>query len=293
MNSRQQASCIQTGSVTTMASVNKLRHFQRSDFPGPRRGKPGVRALNLAIRDQVDREHELVQLLAADALVRESQLQAGRYAPDPLVVWYDFDQFRDHTNIGSEHLPKWNEVGEFLKLHLLLRASLIFGGYSLTARVRPDLQAKWIAEGRSAGDRIHKLIANALSSKKLTHLALGYVIEGKGRRGHGQTSLHIHGVVQIDNPLDATRLKVALEQALSVHKNGRAAAGVSKKSGVEVLVEPIYDAGSASQGTAGRWAGYFAKNATRPDKRLGPKKTFISQEGRRLARDLWSFMRGD
>lgn len=276
-----------------MPSTNKLRHFQRSDFRGPRRGKPGVRALNLAIRDQVDREHELVQLLAADALFRESQLATGRYAPDPLVVWHDFDQFRDHTNISSEHLPAWTKVGEFLKLHLLLRACLIYGGYSLTARVRPDLQAKWIAEGRLAGDRIHKLIANALSEKKLTCLPLCYVIEGRGRRGRGQTSLHIHGVVQIDNPLDATRLKVALEQALSLHPKGRVAAGVPKKSGVEVLLEPIFEGGSPSEGTAGKWAGYFAKNAVRADKRLGSKKTFISQEGRRLARELWSFMRGE
>lgn len=169
---------------------------------------------------------------------------------------------------------------------------MIFGGYSLTARVRPDLQNKWAAEGRPAGERIHKLIANALSKNMLSHLPLCYVIEGKGRQG-SQTSLHIHGVLQTDKAIDATRLKVALELALSTHPKGRAAAGVPKKSGVEVLLEPIYESGSPFEGTAGRWATYFAKNATRPDKRLGGKKAFISQEGRRLARELWSFMRGD
>jgi len=37
----------------------------------------GVRALNKALPEQVNREHELVQLMTADAQFRESQMRGG------------------------------------------------------------------------------------------------------------------------------------------------------------------------------------------------------------------------
>ncbi|KTR82486.1 hypothetical protein NS277_13485 [Novosphingobium barchaimii] len=279
----------------SMPSTNKVTHYRRSDFKGPRRRKPRVRALNDAIRAQVDREHELVQLLTADAQFRETQVGVSTTPDDALAVWWDFDQFRDRTNIGAEQLPRWTKIGDYLKFHLLLRACLIFGGYAFTARVRPDLEAKWLAGGRSPVDRVGRLISKGLLKLKHEHsisnLAFCYVVEGKGRRGQSRTALHVHGVLQTDDPLVATLFNVMLGSAFAVHAKGRAAAGISPKSGRELDMQRIYDSGDPKDGTAGRWATYFAKNLTRPEKRLPGKRTYISSEGRRLAREMWDFMR--
>lgn len=276
-----------------MASTKKLTYYRRSTTKGSQGRRTGVRASNAGIRVRVDREHELVQLLTADAQFREAQMRVGTMALDPLAVWGDLEQFRDYTNLGPEHLPTWKNIGQYLKLHLLVRASLIFGGYAFTARVRPDLEAKWLREGKSASDRITKLISNGVSERKLGGLAFAYAMEGKGKRGYGRTGLHIHGVLQADDPIVATRFKVMLEETISTHPRGKVAAGFAPRSGAPVKVERLYDSGDPKSGTAGKWATYFTKNATRPEKRLHGKHVVISREATGLAREMWAFMRDE
>lgn len=276
-----------------MLSTNKLIRYTRSQTKLKNGRFPGVRALNALTRHQVERERILIQQLTADADARRSQMGSPWAPADPLAVWADLEQFREITTVASEDLKPWRDVGQHLKLHLLLRAALIFGGYSFTARVRPDLQAKWLKNDSSPSERIFKIVSNGLSELGLKNLPLSYVIEGTSRKGYGKVSLHIHGIVQTDNPHAATALKVMLEEKLSCHPKGRAAAGISPRSGKEVLLEPIYEAGKPDEGTAGRWATYITKNALRDDKRLRGRRIFATKEGTALAREFWSFLRGD
>lgn len=276
-----------------MPSTNKLRHFKRSQLRPQKRGLSGVRARNRLTKAQVEHEHELLQQLSADAQFRATQMGLPWSPADPILVWGDLEQFRDQTLIGSEQLKPWRKVGQYLKLHLLFRVTVIAGGYSFTAKVRPDLEARWLRHGRSPSERISKLISNGLSELGLGKLPLSYVIEGKGRRGFGNVGLHIHGFVQTTNPHVSTKLKVMFEQKFACHPKGKAAAGLSLKAGEQVKFEPIYDAGCPEHGTAGRWASYIAKNAMGLDKRLEDKRIFMSKEGIAIAREFWSLLRND
>lgn len=276
-----------------MPSTNKLKTYRRSDLSSKNPAKLGVRKLNQAIREQVEREREVVQLTARDAQIRASLMGSRRYPPDPLSVWADFEQYRDYTNLGEEYLNPWRSVGQYLKLHLLLRATLIFGGYSFTAKIRPDLESKWSANGCNPSERIFKLISNGLAEEGLSKLPLTYVIEGKGRRGYGSVGLHIHGFVQTEDPHVATSLKVMFSRKFACHPKGRAAAGYAAKAGKPVQFKPIYDAGDPANNTAGRWASYITKNVLGLDQRLRDKRIFVTKEGTALARELWSFMRGE
>ena len=56
--------------------------------------------------------------------------------------------------------------------------------------------------------RIFQLISNELSKAGLSHHPFLYVIEGKGKRGYGATNLHIHGIIQTDDPSVATAFKL-------------------------------------------------------------------------------------
>ena len=104
-----------------MPSTKKLTNYRRSQFKGPRRAKLRVRELNQGIRDRIANEKELLERLVRDADARRSLLQAIG-TPAPFVVWNDFDQSCvDLTEVNLNHLPKWEDIGEFLKLHLLSR----------------------------------------------------------------------------------------------------------------------------------------------------------------------------
>lgn len=274
-----------------MPSTNKLRPHRRSQYKGTRRRKPRVRDLIRLVREQVAREHELVQLLHADAEFRRTQLQTAVMDLDPLAVWTDFDHLRDYTNLGPEHLLEWEQIGEYLKLHVLFRVALLYGAYSFTAKVRPDLEAKWIREGRSPMDRIQRLVAKQIGKQSLNGLEFCYVVEGRSRSGKSRTGLHLHGFFVADDPIIATGFKQVMEKAIAMHPKGRKAAGISPKAGPEVVIERAYDSGHPDEGTSGRWATYIAKNATKWDARLGKKPIYMSQTATQLAREFWAFLR--
>ena len=90
----------------------------------------------------MDREQIILDRLVQDADVRRELLRKI-VQPQPYLVWTDFDHNRqDLLQTNIHHLPKWNEIGEFLKLHLLFQMAVEEGGWAFTVRVRPDLEAK-------------------------------------------------------------------------------------------------------------------------------------------------------
>lgn len=273
-----------------MHSMKKLIHYRADDFIGAKRPSSGVRKLNQAVRDLVEQDKELVLKLIADSRVRFDLLGGGRLPIDPLTVWTDFDQARDYTNLGSEHLPPWKQLSEFLKMHVLFQAVLTFGGYAFTARVRPDLQARWTANGVNPMQRINRLLKRELDGLGLHSLAHCYVLEGRTRSGKSKTGLHLHGFMLCDDRT-AVKYKVALERAFACHPKGRAAAGIPRGSGREVVIERAYDIRDPDDARGGVWVSYMAKNATKPDLRMSGKRTYMSREATGLARDFWALIR--
>lgn len=235
-------------------------------------------------------EQSLINMLVEDADTR-CALLANPFGPvDPLSVWHDFDhESHDYTVLTPERLPRWKDIGEHLKFHALFQVALIHGGYSFTVKVRPDLQAKWIREGKDPMDRIRRETRKALEAKGLKYLAYCYVVEGRTRRS-SRTGLHLHGFLLTERPIVATDFKVAMEKSVATHRLGRAAAGVSPKAGPEVDLEPCYDVNDGSKYGRGRWVSYFTKNALKSDKQL-KRKTFMSREGIQIAREFWALLR--
>lgn len=275
-----------------MPSTKKLTKYHSSQFKGPRRAKPKVRHLNQGIRDRITNEKELLERLVRDADARRSLLRAiGK--PAPLAVWTDFDQHcLDITEVNLNQLPKWEDIGEFLKLHLLFQVALEFGGYSFTVRVRPDLEAKWDAQGKDPMDRIKRATRKALEEQGLKSLEYAFVLEAHTRRGGSRTPLHLHGFFITDDPLESPRFTVAMEKAIAAHTMGRAAAGIKPKSGRAVKSEPSYDKIDGSPHGRGRWASYIAKNATRWRAGLN-RRIYISQPATQAAREFWALIRED
>ncbi len=274
-----------------MPSTNKMRSYRRRSFSGPRRKKPSVRELNRLIREQMRREHDLLQQLVHDADKRRAVKQGMGTSIAPFTVWNDFDHTSAAlTEIAPSHLPRWRKLGEYMKFHLLFQIALEAGGYSFTARVRPDLEAKWTKEGKSPMDRITREMRKALNVKGLTELEYCYVVETKSRSGRSRSKLHLHGFLLAEDPMVATRFKVAMESAFAVHPLGRAAAGIPARSGPEVVIERSYDMDDNSVHGRGRWASYMAKNAMKWDERLA-RRTFMSQTATQTAKEFWALLR--
>lgn len=277
-----------------MPSTKKLTHYRRSQFAGSRRGKPPVRRLNQAIRERIDGEHDLIQTLIQDRDNRAA-LWCGMKdtQPDPLLVWKDFDHSYAVTELWPKELPPWQELGEYAKFHLLFQIVLTFGGYSFTARVRPDLQDKWQSEGRDALDRIKREMRKAIEINGLTELEYCYVVEGRSKWGGTRVPLHLHGFFIADDPFLATRFRLVLERAVSVHLKGKVAAGYGRKSGNPIDIQPAYDVEDKSRRGKGRWASYLAKNATKWDQRMTGKRTFMSRTATQTVREFWWLLQED
>lgn len=164
------------------------------------------------------------------------------------------------------------------------------GGWAFTVRVRPDLEAMWKREQRDPMDRIKRVARKALEAQGLRDLQYAYVVETKSRRGRSRTPLHLHGLFISNDPHDATRFKVGFEKTLATHTLGRAAAGVSLRSGPEIVLERVYDKPDGSDRGRGRWANYIAKNLNRWDARF-TRRIYFSQSATAAARAFWSFIR--
>ena len=265
--------------------------YRKGQFAGPRRGKPLVRNLNSSIRQRINLEHDLVQRLVRDTDVRRAVIHGMRKHAEPFAVWQDFDHTSGSlTELNPRDLPKWEGIGEYLKFHLLFQLALEDGGYSFTVKVRPDLESKWKAEGRDPVDRIKRETRKALEAQGLKDLEYCYVIEARSRRGKSKAPLHLHGFFLTQQPLVATKFRVAMEHAIAAHKLGRAAAGIAPKSGPMVEVERVYDLEDESGYGRGRWASYMAKNVTRWDARLN-RRSFMSRPATQAAREFWALIR--
>lgn len=271
-----------------MTSTKKLKGYRRDQLRGTRRKKPSVRQLNRQVRERIVNERELFESLLADAEVRRELMYAGQ-RPEHFAVWNDCDQYYDLTVNRPGDLPVWSSLGQFIKFHLLFQIALDIGGYVFTVKVRPDLDERWDKAKIEPMDRIKRLTRSSLQQQDLAELEYCFILETH-TKGGSKTKLHLHGFLVAEDPMVATRFKVAMESAIGKHPKGRGAAGISAKSGPEVEVVRAYDMRNVSKHGRGRWVNYITKHATKPDKRI-PQKACMSRTGTQAARELWALIR--
>lgn len=270
-------------------STKKLVHLRSNMFEGARRRKPRVRKHNAEVKKRVEAEKDLIQQLMQDADVRRAILGPSA-ASKPFVVWNDFDHPEMHcTQVNVSNLPRWNDLGELHRLHMLFLVALDGGGYAFTARVRPDLEARWNADGLNPMERVNRLMGKAIDNHSLNALEFAYVLESRTRGGGSRTALHLHGMFLASDPSIATMFKLVLEQAICSHPKGKAAAGFKPHSGNPIKIEPVYDKTTGKYGR-GRWVNYMTKNTLRWDERFS-KRTYISRTATQTAREMWALIR--
>lgn len=202
-----------------------------------------------------------------------------------MTVWSDFDQLWDYTEVAPYHLPKWENLTEFMKLFIGFDIGMEFNsGYSFTAHILPSLIARWKASKTGLLANIEQRLRRELASADLPKIAFCYVIETRTRSGKSSSKPHLHGYCICEDPMDATRFKIALERAFNpdLRRLGKRHA---------VLVEPSYDQGGEEFIGRTQWVKYFTKNVDRWDAILGKRRLYMSRSLLQMIRDAWGIRR--
>lgn len=267
-------------------SVRKISASRLSDYSGPRRLKPRLNAQKAERLSLFAGEESCLAALFHDDDQRAA-ISAGLGEPrEPMSVWVDSDQSYSETLLQPCELPAWEALTERMKLFVGYDAAMEFGwAYSFTANIAPELVETWRAEGSDFLDCIKLRLYRAMKKKSIVHLPRCFVVEARTKSGKTRNKPHIHGVVMCDNPVDATRFKVALEDAFADHLG-------SRKRRRAVKVERSY----AKRGTAmGRfqWISYITKNTHLYDARFGKRRVYVSRSFNQIARHAWAVRRDD
>jgi hypothetical protein len=227
----------------------------------------------------------LIENLMKDAETRRLFERRSGLPRQPMTVWSDFDQTWDYTELAPRDLPKWEDLTEFMKLFIGFDIGMEFKvGYSFTAHILPSLVARWEASGMGLMANIEQRLRRELDDVGLGKIAFCYVVETRTRSGKSRTRPHLHGYCICDDPLDATRFKVALEQAFNpgLRRLGKRHA---------VVVEQSYDYGGDEFIGRAQWVKYFTKNVDRWDAILGRRRLYVSRPLSQIIRDAWGIRR--
>jgi hypothetical protein len=267
-------------------SVRKISAVRRSNFKG--RTRRAIPALNQQKRERklaLERELKLVENLMKDAQTRRLVELRSRLPRQPMTVWTDFDQTWDYTELGPDNLPEWEKLTEFMKLFIGFDIGMEFNsGYSFTAHILPSLVTRWSPSKTGLMANIRQNLRREMDKQGIRKLPFCLVVETRTRSGKSRTKPHLHGYCICDDALDATRFKVALEQAFNP---GLRLLG--RRHPVEV--EPSYDhRGKEFIGRA-VWVKYFTKNVDRWEAILGRRRVFISRSLVQMIRDAWAIRR--
>jgi hypothetical protein len=228
----------------------------------------------------------MIALLRDDETRRRIRALAGEVS-HPTSVWTECDHTWDYTTLPSYELSEWRDLSERMKMFLGFDLGMELGWcFSFTANLSSHYVEKWESNGSGFMENIGQRLRRELRKEGIENLPHCYVVETRTRTGKSKCKPHIHGIAICDDPLKATKLKVALERAFvgDLKRNGR-------KRGVKV------DSGYVrhSLGLEGRfrWVDYITKNAHLYDKRLGRRRVFISHSYVALARRAWAIRRDE
>jgi hypothetical protein len=262
----------------------KISAIQLRDFSGARRRKPPMNRLKSARSQHMEADRQLVGDLMRDASQRYRIHWDRRYAYLPMsVVWNETSHHCDLPLIPASKLPRWRDLTETMKLFVGWDAGMEFNqAFTFTAHIAPELLAKWEGEG-AIQRNVEQRLRRAMKEKGIKNLPLGYVFESRSASGKSRSRIHLHGYVLCEDPLLATRFKLALEKALypSLRRSRRTR---------EIEVKP------ANQERVpflrrGAWPFYIAKNAGSYDRRLPRRRVYISDSLTDIARLAWTVRR--
>lgn len=231
-------------------------------------------------------EKQLTATLMNDASIRRGFERGMGLPSGPGSVWLDSDHSWGYTALAPKHLPRWISLSEAFKMFIAWDAGIEFGSaYALNVNLDPGDVQRWDAGRMGIMANIEQRIRRALRRRGLADLPYAYILETRSRSGRSMTKPHLHGFAICDDPLDASTLKVALEEAFapSLTRNGR------QRS---VRIERGYDpAGLPEFSARNRWVSYIIKNAHRYDRRLKKRRLFMSDTLKQVAREAWQLRR--
>ena len=215
-----------------------------------------------------------------DALLRRSFERGAGMPREPMSVWSENDQTTLLTELDPSHLPKWDDLTEFMKMFIGYDIGMEFGrSYSFTARITPILLNRWKTKGADLMENVEQRLRRDLGKLGMRGLAFCYAVETRTRSGRSATQPHLHGYCICDNPVDSTRFKVALERALYL-----GVSRVGKRSTVQV--KPSFDFMDEFIGRA-HWLEYRTKNIDRWNVLLGKRRIFMSRPLLGMVREAW------
>lgn len=248
--------------------------------------KPRLNAQKRERLALLEREQDLLAALFHDDQERAA-IDAGMGLPRaPMSVWVDSDRSWAETLLQPCELPPWEKLTERMKMFIGFDVAMEFGwAFSFTANISPDLVEKWDTNGCGFVGNIGQRLRRAMRDQNIADLPFCYVVEARTKSGKTRNKPHIHGVAICENPLDSTRLKVALESAFAYHLGG-------KKRRRAVEVKRSFAKEGEPMGRF-RWVSYITKNVHLYDVRFGRRRIYMSQSFTQAARAAWAVRRGD
>jgi hypothetical protein len=267
-------------------SVRKISASRLADHRGPRRSKPRLNALKRKRSVLLSEEEILLEAMFRDDELRAA-IDAGMSRPrQPMSVWMDSDQSWPETLIQPCELPAWEKLSERMKIFVGFDVAMEFGWcFTINANISPTLYETWAGYGNDLVANVEQRIRRSLIKAGIQNIAFCYVLETRTRHGKSRTAPHLHGVAICETPLIATKLQIALENALAVGLQGanwRRAVMVRPAT-----VKPDHPMGRF------RWVSYITKNAHRYDTKLGKRRVYISRSYTEVARLAWAVRRDD
>jgi len=268
-------------------SARKISAVRRRDFSCPRRAIPRLNALKRERDSIANKERALIGELLNDDETRR-RIRAGHgEVSHPTSVWNDCDQTWDHTKHAPYELPEWRDLSERMKMFLGFDLGMELGWcFSFTANLSPMYVQKWEFNGSGFMANIDQRLRRELKKLRLGKLPFCYVVESRTRSGKSRCKPHLHGIAICDDPLKATKFKVALEHAFAgdLKRNGRLRS---------VKVDRGYECWNLGVEGRVRWVEYITKNAHLYDERLGRRRVYISHSYNALARQAWAIRRDE
>lgn len=262
------------------------------DLPGPRRSKPPVWRIRQKQAQALRRERAIVQDLLALRALRIDLCRLVGERPDPLLVMENYYQTESgYCHQGNEclpwdlMLPQWDDLTEYMQLHLGFMACLGCGGFSFSADIHPHVLAQ--VEGSSVVHAVAELVDRELGTSDAQRLPYAFVLEGRTRHGHELSKVHLHGFTVADYPGDCDRIKRAFVRALHRPEGQKPLHHNAWKDSI------AFDFDSGDGRGRGRWVNYMTKNINRYDLRIAGPRVLISSAMKALAQEMWSLIRGD
>lgn len=265
----------------------KISAAKLSDFRGkPRSKRPRLNHDKKVRKELLERERVLIETLMRDDSIRDAFRRGAGRSNTPMSVWSDSDGSWGKTELGPNHLPRWEELTEYMKLFIGYDAGMRFSSsVSFTVHIHPDLTQAW--DGSSLGfmRNAEQRLRRSLASQELKGIPICYVAEVSGKTGRTRVNPHLHGYALCEHQSETGRLEEALRSAF--YREGR----IGTRPAVKV--EPSYDFADEEFHGRVKWINYFTKNVERWDQLLGKRRVYISRPLLKIARDAWGIRRED